>query len=241
MNPAVTIWRRESRALLRAPIAWCVFAGFTAACGFGFTTALQQAEGSVETLPAVLCGQLMLTLCMPVAFLTMGLFATEKSSGTLETLMTAPVTDTQVVLGKCAAAFSSTCVAIALACLVLPITLGLASPPPAWSPLSLAGGLAAVVLHAAAWCALGTLISLLSRHQAPAGLLTLLTTLFWAARFTDRLPPLMRPFFSARFDVTDFARGMADTRLIFAPLSALIFLLFCAVRLLESRRWSSSS
>lgn len=240
MNPAFTIWRRESKSLLRSPVAWCVFAGFVAANGIRFTAALRQAEGTVESLPAVLCSQLLLTLCIPTAFFTMGLFATEKSTGTLETLITAPVTDAQVVIGKFLAACSTTWLAIAFATLIFPITLKLAALPPAFSTLSLYGGLAAVAFYAATWCALGTLISLLSNHQAPAGVATLGTTLVWATIATDSLPDFARTLIPIHYDVADFARGIVDTRFIFVAISSLVFLLFCAVRILESRRWSST-
>jgi len=240
MNPVFTIWRRESKSILRSPVAWCVFAGFVAATGIRFTTALRQAEGSVESLAAVLCTQLLLTLCIPVAFFTMGLFATEKSTGTLETLITAPVTDAQIVMGKFLAACSTIWIAIAFATAIFPITLKLATPPPTFSALSLYGGLIAVALHAASWCALGTLISLLSKHQAPAGVVTLAATLAWATITTDNLPHFVTTLVPIHVDAADFARGIIDTRYLFAALSSLLFLLFCAIRILESRRWSSA-
>lgn len=97
-----------------------------------------------------------------------------------------------------------------------------------------------MALHAATWCALGTLISLLSKHQAPAGVATLAATLAWATMATDNLPEFTDTLIPVRFDVADFARGIIDTRFIFAAVSTLIFLLFCAIRILESRRWSSA-
>lgn len=239
MNPAFTIWRKECRSSMRSPIAWCIFAGFTAITGVLFTAALRQAEGSAEYLPAVLCTQIILALCIPVSFFTMSLFATEKASGTIETLMTAPVTDSQVVLGKFAAAYTLVCISIAIAFSVFPVYLKLAAPPPSYSTPSLYAGMAAVALCAATWCAWGTLISLLSHHQAPAAITTLVMTLASAAAFTDNIPGFNDAGFVKALDIADFARGTADTRIVFAAVSTLLFLLFVAIRVLESRRWSS--
>lgn len=239
MNPALTIWRKECRSFLRAPIAWCVFAGFTAVCGVLFTAALRHASGSTDSLPAVLCTQMVLALCIPISLFTMSLFSTEKATGTIETLMTAPVTDAQVVIGKFAAAFTLVCMSLAFAFSIFPVYLHLATPAPAYSPLSLYIGMVAVTFCAATGCALGTLISLLSRQQAPAAITTLLITLASAAAFTDAIPGFSGVGFFKGFDVADFARGTADTRIGFATVSTFIFLLFIAIRILESRRWSS--
>lgn len=239
MNPAFTIWRKECRSFLRAPVAWCIFAGFTAVSGVVFTSALRQANGSTDSLPAVLCTQLLLALCIPIAFFTMSLFSNEKATGTLETLMTAPITDAQVVLGKFAAAYTLVCIALAITFLIFPVYLKLATPPPSYSNLSLHVGLAAVALCAATGCALGVLVSLLSHHQAPAAITTLLITFASAAAFTDSIPGFNGVGLFQALDVADFARGIADTRIFFAAVSTLIFLLFIAIRVLESRRWSS--
>ena len=240
MNPAFTLWRKECRSSVRSPIAWCVFAGFTAVTGILFTAALRKASGSAEALPAVFCTQMILALCIPVSLFTMSLFSTERASGTLETLMTAPVTDAQVVLGKFTAAFTLVCLSIAIAFLIFPIYQHIAAPPPPYSELSLAAGLAIVVLYAATWCAAGTLLSILSHHQAPAAMATLVVTLSSAAALTGNIPGFNSTEFMHSIDIVDFARGTADTRIVFIALSGLVFLLFCAVRILESRRWSSA-
>ncbi len=239
MNPALTIWRKECRSFLRTPIAWCVFAGFTSVCGVLFTAALRQANGSTDSLPAILCTQMILALCVPIALFTMSLFSSEKETGTIETLMTAPVTDAQVVLGKFAAAYTLVSISLVIAFSVFPVYLKLATPPPAYSPLSLYIGMATVALCAATGCALGTLISLLSHQQAPAAIATLLLTFASAAAFTDSIPGFNGIGFIKALNVADFARGTADTRIVFAAISTLIFLLFVAIRILESRRWSS--
>lgn len=240
MNPIIAIWRKECISLLRSTLSWCAFAGYVSATGLLFTIGLRHATGTYEHLPAILCTQLCLAMCIPAAMFTMSLFASERALGTIETLMTAPITDAQVVVGKFAASFTMTCGAVAAACLIFPAYLRMAAPPPQYSLLSLYAGIAVVLLFAAMWCALGTLLSLLSRHQAPPAIMTMILTLASAAAFTGMIPGFdsTRLLYSVR--ITDFARGTADSRLIFLAVSLTVFLLFCAVRVLESRRWASS-
>lgn len=241
MSPTVTIWHRECRVALGAVFSWVIFAGTTALTGLLFTVALHDANGSNDQLPAVFCTQLLLTVCIPVALFTMRMFAEERASGTLETLMTAPVTDRRVVLGKFLGALTMTCVSLFVTCMILPIYMRLAAPPPFFSRVSLYGGLALVFLFAASSCAMGILLSLLSRHQAQAAIATTIAVLVPAALFSGTvhaLSPAGSMF--AIFDLTDFARGTADTRVIVGLVSATVFLLFCAIRVLESRRWSAA-
>lgn len=240
MRKILLICRRDCLSLLRSTLSWSAFAVYTAATGLLFAAALRNSTGTTEPLPAILCTQLLLAMCIPAAMFTMNLFAQERSSGTIEALMSAPVTDAQVVLGKFLAAFIMTCAAIGIACLVFPAYLAFAAPPPRHSALSLAAGIAATSLFAAMWCALGTLLSLLSRHQAPPAILTLIIALAFSATFTGKIGGLdiARPELSV--DIADFARGNADSRIVFFAVSTTLFLLFCAVRVLESRRWASS-
>ncbi len=240
MSPAVTIWKRECLAALRGPVSWWVFAGFTAVAGLRFTSALRLAAGTIEHMPAVFCTQLLLALCIPVALFTMGLFAAERANGTLEALMSAPVSDAQVVLGKFAAACTLTFAALLFAALVLPVYMAYAAPAPACSRLALYTGFAVVSLFAAAGCAAGSLVSLLTPHPAIAALVTGGFTLAGALTLTGNVPGFGGRLVLLPTDIADFARGSADTRVVFAAASAILLLLFCAVRVLESRRWIAS-
>ncbi|MGI5868814.1 MAG: ABC transporter permease [Kiritimatiellia bacterium] len=241
MNPAVTIWKRECLAALRSTAFWWIAAGFAAVLGLRFTSALRIAAGTIEHMPAVFCTQLLLVLCIPVALFTMSLFASERVHGTLEALMTAPVSDAQVVLGKFAAACTLVFISLLLACLVLPIYMAYAAPAPACSRPSLYTGLGVVALFAVAGCAGGALVSLLAPHPAAAALATGVFTLACAAAFTGNVPGFGGRLLLLPTDIADFARGSADTRVLFAAISAIAFFLFCAVRVLESRRWITSS
>lgn len=240
MSCARIIWKRECKAALRSPVAWCVFAGFTALVSLLFTAALRAGDNTFEHLPAMFCVQVYLCLCIPISLFTMRLFAEEKTSGTIEMLMTAPVRDVDVVMGKFFAAYTLVLLSIGACFIAFPCYLHIANPPPAYSQNSLYGGIIAVLVVAAMWCAIGTFISLLSRHQSVAAAATLVIVLSTAAAFTANIPGFDPSGICDAIDFADVARGTLDSRMLCGVVSILIFFLFCSVRLLESRRWCTT-
>jgi len=237
----LVLWRKETALALRSRATWFVFAAVAGLAGVLFTAGLREAAGHVERLPIVFCTQLAMAAPFAVAFFTMGLFARERASGTLESLLTAPVTDAEVVLGKFLSAYTLVLLSLGLASLALPVYLHRAAPPPPYAPAHVALGAGAVALAAAAWTAFGVLAAVAARRESAAGATTLAFSLSTAAFVSEQFPGFRESEISAMFDIIDFARGMADTRPAFLFLSLAAFFLFCAVRLLETRRWASSS
>ena len=130
---------------------------------------------------------------------------------------------------------------LALASLALPVYLHRAAPPPAFAPAHVACGLAAVALASAAWTAFGVLAAAASRRESAAGVATLAVSLSAVLLPDGPVAGLPAGSFAASLDLTDFTRGAADTRPVVLLLSCTAFFLFCAVRVLESRRWASSA
>lgn len=234
------LWRRETSLALRARATWAVFAAVAGLAGVLLAAGLREAAGHVEPLPVVFCVQLAVAAPFAVAFFTMGLFARERASGTLEALLTAPVTDAEVVAGKFLAAYSLVLLSLGLASLPLAVYLHRAAPPPPFAPAHLAWGVGAVALAAAAWTAFGVLAAVAARRESAAGATTLAFCLSTAAFLTEQFPGFRAGELSRTVSVMDFARGIADTRPVVLFLTAAAFFLFCAVRLLETRRWASS-
>ncbi len=103
MRNVTTVYQREIMSYFYSPIAYVVISVFLVAAGFFFAFNLQvhqqaSLKGSLDST------QFFLLLLTPV--ITMKLFADETRSGTMETLMTSPVTDFDVVFGKFLAALS---------------------------------------------------------------------------------------------------------------------------------------
>jgi len=173
--------------------------------------------------------------------LTMRLFAEEKRTGTFEMLMTAPVTEWQVVLGKLGAAqVFYTLIWLSLAPLFL--ILGVLGDPD-WGPiLALYTGLFFLGLLTNS---LGLLASVLTRNQLVAAVLALTGNLFFfvislAQAFFREDPDSVRLIQYASFThhfSHEFSRGLVDVSHLFFYVSFTAFFLFFATRILEARRW----
>jgi len=153
---ARSLIRREFGAYFRSPIAYVVFVVFLAVTGHLFAVALglltatgpKGTESPMQTMFADERFWLVFLFIPPL--LTMRLFAEERGTGTLEVLLTAPLRDWQVVLGKYLACLAFYCLLWLPTLAYLPALLGARRPVvhPAWTPYSIAMlmGLAAVVI-----------------------------------------------------------------------------------------------
>src|SRR4249920_2573177 len=148
MNPALVISRREIRTYFSSPVAYIVVTVFTILTGYLFFTQLfveKQAEmrGFFGIMP------LLFMFLAPA--ITMRLLADEKATGTLELLITMPVRDWQVVVGKFLAAMALLCTALALT-LVFAITVRSLGPLDRGPAI---GGYIGLVLMGGAYVAIG--------------------------------------------------------------------------------------
>jgi ABC-2 type transport system permease protein len=145
MRPTISLFRREFTAYFLSPIAYVVLAVFLLVTGhlFYLTMSLLTAKGpnGVEFPMTRMLGdeKFWLVFLFIPPLLTMRLFAEERSSGTLEMLMTAPVRDWQVVAAKFAACFGFFVLLWVPTLVYLPVLLDLGTPvfKPVWTANSL--------------------------------------------------------------------------------------------------------
>lgn len=181
-------------------------------------------------------------LVIPVV--TMRLIAEEKSTGTLEMLITLPVNDWEVVLGKYLGALGLVLILVLstavypVAMFMWPWKLGAID----WGPVK--AGYLGLGLMSAAGTAIGLLISSVTRSQVIAffmtfaTLFTLIVILGVGGEFAAKAGVgTVVSFLSFQNHMTGFARGLIDTRSIVYFLSITIFSLMIAFRALESRKW----
>ncbi len=171
---------------------------------------------------------------------TMRLWAEEKKSGTIEFLLTLPVTDWQVVLAKFLGALIFVIVALALT-FTLPLTVsGLGNID--WGPVM--GAYIGSVLLAGAYLALGLFISSLTKNQIIAFILAMVASfvafmigadfvLFGAPQF---LVPVMK-FLGLGSHFYNISKGIIDSRDIIYYASFIFLFLWLNVRVIESRNW----
>jgi len=106
MRNFLTLWARELAACFLSPVAYVLMVVFLAVTSATFVLEVVQNPVVDQPLTVSLCEAIVVWLTILVTVVCMRLFAEEKRSGTLETLMTVPVTETQIVLGKYAGALS---------------------------------------------------------------------------------------------------------------------------------------
>ncbi len=237
MRSILVIARREAASYFRSPIGWVVIALYLLLSG-AFVALSTLRPGEPATLRAFFgVSQWILLIVAPA--ISMRLLADEARSGTLETLMTAPVSDWAIVLGKYHGGLAFLAAMIAPSLLYVALLEVVADPD--YGPF-LAGYLA-LFLVGMLYLAAGTLASALTENQTVALLATFFFFVFLdlAATQGGRWigPPLDEALFSFSIltRVGDMAKGVIDTaHAIFFVSSAAVFLVLAVVAL-ESRRW----
>jgi ABC-2 type transport system permease protein len=172
MNAIWAICRRDLIAAFTTPLAWLVLAAWTMLTNGAFCLILDRlagTPGSVTPLMEHTFAIAAVCLCLLVPALTMHSFATERMQGTLPLLLTMPINDLQIVLGKYAAALG-VLAALLAATMVQPLALVLVSEV-AWP--SLVTGYLGLALLGALLLALGQWLSVLVDSPVVALVLTL--------------------------------------------------------------------
>lgn len=247
MRPFLLIWRRELQAYFFSPLAYAVGIFFLLVMGYSFwlmVTLLAEGPAGVSAV-SELFGSFLFWMPMLIVppLLTMRLLAEESRSGTLESLMTTPVSEAAVILGKYAGALSFF-VILWLPTLAYGLILDRCSAenvPLDWGPLLAA--YCGTLLVGALYLAVGLFCSSLTSNQVVAAVAAfgLLTILFFSGFLGDvapggRLQALFDHVSSVKW-MQDFSHGIVDTRPVVFHLSGAAFFLFSAARVLESRRW----
>ena len=236
MNPALTIARREIRAYFNSPVAYIVVSAFTIIAGgifffFKFFLAQEASlRGFFESMP-------MLFMFLAPA-ITMRLLADEKSSGTLELLITMPVRDWQVVVGKFLAAVTLLVTTLALT-LVFAITVRALGPVDRGPTI---GGYIGLLLMGGAYLSIGVMASAFTRNSIVAFIASfgISFALYLFGRLTSFVPEALQPivsFLSIDGHFENVGRGVIDTRDVIYYLSVIGTCLLVATTALESRRW----
>jgi ABC-2 type transport system permease protein len=232
------IWaiaRRELQSYFVSPVAYVVSALFLLISGFLFSLILGVSN---EASMRPLFGNFAVIFLFIVPALTMRLLAEEQRTGTMELMLTAPVRDSELVLGKFLGVLLLLLIMLAIT-LVYPGILVLAGNPDRGPILA---GYLGVILQAAALLSIGLLASSLTQNQIIAALLTFVVLLIlWLAdalgNFTQgRIGDLFR-FLSITKHFDEFPRGVIDSRDILYFLSVTGAALFFTVQSVTARRW----
>lgn len=239
MSNIVTLAQREFGAFFLSPIAYAVNAIFLFSVGLAFGLG-NFTPGGEASLRPTFDFWIMMILCFVLPMLTMRLMSDEIRSGTVETLLTVPVSETDVIVGKY---FGAVLFYLALLAtmLIYPVILSSFTPSFDWSllicnyvGLALLGGL---------YIAVGLFFSTLTRHQviavlASVAMLALMTFASSAlAQQVSGWPKVIMQQISVRSHYEDFVKGVLDANHLIFFVTMIGLFLFLSVKLLETRRW----
>jgi ABC-2 type transport system permease protein len=232
----VTIATKEFKSYLVSPMAFIVTGIFLVITGVFF--AIDPSTYYQTSISGFLqSGSIILLLL--TAVITMRLIAEERKLGTIELLLTAPVRDSELILGKYFGSLGIILVMLALT-LYYPILLIIFGDPDI-GPIGT--GYLGMFLLGGTCLAIGLFASSLSSNQIVSAVVAggILFGLWFIGVAADYLPQKLAEvinYFSLSYYFSDFIKGIIDTRAIIYYLSITALFLFLAIRSLENSRWS---
>lgn len=250
MRHLPTLLAHELRMLLFNPGTYIAAVLFLLLMGFIFAGILESyAAAAQETPPAAVFFELFwIPVFFMVPLLTMKSISEERRLGTLETLLTSPVSTTEVVLGKYGAAYALYLGLWGSTAGFFYILQRFTAEARLLDPGPLIGGYVFIAVSGLLFVAIGLLASSLSRNQAVAGLLgfVMLFALIIGTRFVGTLPlikmELLAPARAALeygqvfTHLEDFTRGIIDTRQLIFYLSGTTLTLILSILGLEAKQ-----
>jgi ABC-2 type transport system permease protein len=235
MNNILSIFKKELKGYFYSPVAYIVIVVFLAITGWFFTSnlfviGLVSMRGAFDMIPFI--------LLFFIPAITMRSFSEEKKSGTIELLLTKPVTDMEIVFGKFLATLAFTALTLAPTLIYL-ISLTLLGPVDIGSIFSAYLG---ILFTCAVYISIGLFASSMTENQVVAFIVTFLIifVLFILNKVLIFLPSSLASlleYLSTDYHYMSFSRGVIDTRSLIYFLSGItIFLLFTRASL-EKRKW----
>ena len=222
------IFRKELRSYFASPIAYSIMALYAVVFGYFFYTAVKYVQlygmraammgGQAININEMVVRPVLMNVGVIGLFLipmiTMRLFAEEKRSGTIELLMTSPVRDIEIILGKYFAALALYAVILAVSAVNL-VFLFLYGKPD-FKPVLI--GYLGLLLLGATLLSIGTFISTLTRNQVIAGVggfcvVLLLWVLQWATSFESTGVSSVLGYLSIEPHLDSFTKGVLDTKI----------------------------
>ncbi|MGE5243930.1 MAG: ABC transporter permease [Betaproteobacteria bacterium] len=256
MSNTLAIANKELRSYFASPIAYIVIGLFSLLYGYFFWAILryfidqsmqmggQFGMGGPQTMnvnqmmlrPLLQNVTILVLFVMPMV--TMRTYAEEKRSGTIELLLTSPLTDFQIIMGKFLGAMAL--YAIMLLVSLIPIAMLFAYGSPEWQPIVTA--YLGLLLLGGCFISLGLLISSLTSNQIVAGMVTFAVFLFlwvitWIGSFSGPTVDSVTKYISIIEHFDDFGKGVIDTTHLIYYVSFITFGLFLTAKSVDSERW----
>jgi ABC-2 type transport system permease protein len=253
LSNVLAIAQRELKAYFASPIAYIVIGFFVLLFGFFFYSLLlffnQQSMrmmgfegGPTQNVneqmirPLFLNASVILLFVLPM--ITMRTYSEEKRSGTIELLLTAPLTDFQIIMGKFLGAMALYAAMLAVTFIHMGVLFAFGNPE--WIPI--ATGYLGLLLMGGCFISVGLLISSMTKNQIVAGMITfgvflLLWVINWIGSFAGPTGQAVLDYLSITNHLDDFTRGILDTKHLVYYVSFIAFGLFLTARSVDTERW----
>ena len=254
MGNVIAIAQKELRSYFSSPIAYIVIGLWALLYGYFFVFILnifvrnsmqmgqfgmgQQSMNVNQQMIRPLLQNVTILILFLMPMVTMRTYSEEKRSGTIELLLTAPVTDFQIIMGKFLGAMFL--YAIMLGVTAIHIGLLFVYGHPEWKPI--VSAYLGLLLLGGCFIALGLLISSLTSNQIVAGMVTfavflLLWVITWIGSFSGPTVDKLTTYLSIIDHWDDFGKGVIDTTHVIYYLSFITFGLFLTAKSVDSERW----
>ncbi|MFT5582723.1 MAG: ABC-2 type transport system permease protein [Cognaticolwellia sp.] len=236
MRTVLAIYKRELASYFNSALAYIIVPVFLLLVGLFSLYLNDLFDAGLATLRTVFFWEAMFFLLL-IPAVTMRLFAEEKRTGSLELLVTLPINEGQLVLGKYLAALTLILIAVTLT-LSYPLTLATLGDLD-WGPVM--GGYLGLALMAAAYTAIGTAASSVTSNQIVAFLVAMSLCLvpYVVGFFLSAVPSSILPvvqYLSFDYHFGGLSRGVIDTRNLIFYGGVVGLFLHAAVFALEQRR-----
>ncbi len=252
MRNILAVAGKELRAYFHSPIAYLVLTIYTVLCGFFFynltafvvveSFRMQMSEGGMPPLSLneaiirpLFAGILTIILVFLIPLISMRLYAEEKRTGTIELLLTSPLTDMQIILGKFFGAMALFLVMVLLTFLDIGMLFLYGNPDA--KPL-IANALGYILLGGAL-IALGMWISSFTKNQIIAAavavaLFLLLYVLDWVSGFSTTAVGRVTSYMALTTHFDSFTKGVIDSSDVVYYLSLIVLGIFLTARSVEA-------
>jgi gliding motility-associated transport system permease protein len=254
MRNVMAIAQREIKAYFSSPIAYILIGFFALLFGYFYYALLSFFErqsmqmgmgmGGPQTMnvnqmlisPLLVNATVILLFVFPL--ITMRTYSEEKRSGTIELLLTSPLTDLQIILGKFLGAMLLYCAMLAVT--LLHVGLLFLYGNPEWKPILT--GYLGLLLMGGSFLSVGLLISSLTKNQIVAAMATfgvflMLWVINWIGSFVGPTAQAVLQYLSITDHFDDFAKGIIDTKHLVYYFSFISLGLFLTMKSVDSERW----
>ena len=253
MRNVLVIFKKELKSYFASPIAYLLLTIFAVIFGFFFYSATRffvlqgmQMQMMGRGMPMdvneyvirpLLTNASVIGLFL-IPMITMRLYAEEKRSGTIELLMTSPVRDLEIVMGKWLAALVLYSSILGVSGINLGILYAFGRPD--WKPIVV--GYLGLLLQGGCLLAIGIFISTTTKNQIIAGGATfavclMLWVLDWVSAYDQSAWAKVIAYLSVVTHFEPFSKGVIDSKDVIFYLSMIFFGLFLTARSVESLRW----